>query len=293
MSGKHILNSDMRPDFTHLEHSTLSLSPGGLVSAFTQYRSDSLKPGNPFPQLVWASIFLAFLCTMLLINAAQVYAQPGEHGHPSDDHHGASAIAGGWEGSAQAVAYSEYNHHLAGLFVLLMGCAELSLSLSQPSLRWAKLLLPTAMLLASIMLLVWSDHEAWPIGSMSFAQTFFGHDTEIIQHKIYGLLLFLVGLIEALRRVGHIPDGVWSVPLPVFAIIGGLMLFGHSHGFHPAAEKIARHHFMIGMTASTAGSFKLLSGWFRSPSHVRSSTWQWLWAGLILLIGMQLLMYSE
>ena len=56
---------------------------------------------------------------MLLGSVAPLYAQPGEGGHPSDHgYHGASV--GAWEGSAQGVAYSEFNHHLAGLFVLLM-----------------------------------------------------------------------------------------------------------------------------------------------------------------------------
>ncbi|MEK7235963.1 MAG: hypothetical protein AAB242_05040 [Nitrospirota bacterium] len=241
---------------------------------------------------VWASIVLAVLCAMLFVSAAPLDAQLGEGGHPSDhDHHGASA--GGWEGSAQGVAYSEFNHHLAGLFVLLMGCAELSLSLRLPSRLWIRFLLPTAMLLGSVILLVWSDHEAWPIGPLSLAQTFSGHDPEIIQHKVYGLLLFLVGTVEALRRVGRISDGLWSAPLPLFAIIGGLMLFGHSHGLHPSAHKIAMGHALMGTIAVTAGSSKLLSDWFRSPSHERSSKWELLWAGLILLIGMQLLLYSE
>jgi hypothetical protein len=53
------------------------------------------------------------------------------------------------------------------------------------------------------------------------------------------------------------------------------------------------HHAMMGTMAATAGSSKLLSGWFRSPFHVRSPAWEWLWAGLIVLIGMQLLTYSE
>ena len=109
-----------------------------------------------------------------------------------------------WEGSAQRVAYSEFNHHLAGLLVLLMGCAELSQALHLTSLLWARLMLPAAMLLGSVILLVGSDHEAWPIGSLSFAQTFSGHDPEIIQHKIYALLLFLVGTVEAVRRTRRI-----------------------------------------------------------------------------------------
>ena len=243
---------------------------------------------------VWVSIVLAVLYTMMFVSAAPLYAQLGEGGHPSDhDHHGASAIVGGWEGSVQAVAYSEFNHHLAGLFVLLMGCAELSQALHRPSLLWARFLLPAAMLLGCVILLIWSDHEAWPIGSLSLAQTFSGHNPEIIQHKIYGLLLFLVGTVEALRRIGRISDGLWSAPLPLFAIIGGLMLFGHSHGVHPSAQKIAMHHAMMGTLAITAGLSKLLLGWFRSRVQILFPAWEWLWAGLILLIGMRLLMYSE
>lgn len=213
---------------------------------------------------VWASIVPAVFCTMLLVSAAPLYAQLGKGGYPSDhDHHGPSV--GGWEGSAQGVAYSEFNHHLAGLIVLLLGCAELSQALHLPSLLWARLLLPAAMLLGSVILLVGSDHEAWPIGSLSFSQTFSGHDPEIIQHKIYGLLLFLVGTVEGLRRTRRISAGLWSALLPLFAIVGGLMLFGHSHGVHPSAQKIAMHHAMMGAMAATAGSSKLLSGWFRSP----------------------------
>ena len=216
----------------------------------------------------WVSIVLAVLYTMMFVSAAPLYAQLGEGGHLSDhDHHEASAVAGGWEGSAQGVAYSEFNHHLAGLFVLLMGCAELNQALHRPSLLWARFLLPAAMLLGCVILLIWSDHEAWPIGSLSFSRTFSGHDPEITQHKIYGLLLFLVGTIEVLRRSGRISDGLWSAPLPLFAIIGGLMLFGHSHGVHPSAQKIAMHHAMMGTMAITAGSSKLLTGWFCPSLH--------------------------
>ena len=91
-----------------------------------QFSGWAFQLQRPLPSLaelqaasVWASIVLAVLCTMLLVSAALLYAQPGEGGYSSDhDHHGASAIAGEGEDSVQAVAYSEFNHHLAGLFVL-------------------------------------------------------------------------------------------------------------------------------------------------------------------------------
>lgn len=241
---------------------------------------------------VSASIVLAVLCTMLFVSATPIYAQLGANG-PLSGHDHYQASVDRWEGSAQGVAYSEFSHHLAGFFVLLIGCAELSQALHLPSLLWARFLLPVAMLLGSGILLIGSDHEAWPIGSLSFAQTFSGHDPEITQHKIYGLLLFLVGTVEALRRARRISAGPWSVLLPLFAIVGGLMLFGHSHGVHPSAQKIATHHAMMGTMAATAGSSKLLSNWFCSSSHTRFRTWEWFWGGLIVFIGIQLLIYSE
>src|SRR3712207_8174690 len=48
-------------------------------------------------------------------------------------------------------------------------------------------LLPAALGLTGLFLLIWSDHEAWPIGSLTFSETIFGGDHEILQHKVYGL----------------------------------------------------------------------------------------------------------
>lgn len=247
---------------------------------------------EPHAANVWGSMILVLLCVLMFVGAAPLYAELGEGGHPSD-HDDYGVRVGEWEGSDQGVAYSEFNHHLAGLFVLLMGCAELSQSVYLPSFFWARLMLPAAMLTGSVMLLIWSDHEAWPIGSLSLAQTLFGHDVEIVQHKISGLLLFLVGTVEGLRRVRPMSDRIWVAPLPLLAIVGGLMLFGHSHGSHPAAQKIAMHHVLMGALAITAGSSKLLSGWLGPSSYARPSRWDWLWVGLIMLIGLQLLLYSE
>ena len=50
--------------------------------------------------------------------------------------------------------------------------------------------------------------------TLSFAETFFGSDQEILQHKFYGLLVPLtVGEIELLRRLGQIRHPAWVAPL--------------------------------------------------------------------------------
>lgn len=241
--------------------------------------------------------FAALLCLILTVSEApSARAQHGEQlgsGVAGEHHHHRGGTKPSWEGSVQAIAYSEFNHHLAGLFLLLIGLSEVLQALGWPALVWTRFLLPNALTIGGIFLLIWSDHDSWPIGSLTFAQTFFGDDEEIFQHKAYGILAFAVGTIEFLRRLGWFAHAAWTVPLPLFAIVGGLMLFGHSHGDHPAAYKIAVHHAIMGTMAITAGSSKLVSGW-RARQMVRErSYWELIWASLVLVIGLQLLMYSE
>ena len=243
----------------------------------------------------------AILCCrallFVLVITASAFAQhsaslsyDSSHGVGHDAHEQASS-AGAWEGSEEGIAYSERNHHIAGLMVVLMGLAESAHVLRLSSLGWARLLLPSALLLAGVFVMIWSDHEAWPIGTLTFSQTFTGGDHEILQHKIYGILALAVGSVELFRRMGRIGHKAWASPLPLMAIVGGLMLFGHSHGFHPSAPKIAMHHAIMGTMAVTAGSSKLLSAW--AGLRDRSAKWEWVWVSLILLIGVQLLVYSE
>ena len=109
------------------------------------------------------------------VTAESMHDPQGEHG------------GGAWEGSAEGVAYSEFNHRFAGLFVLLFGLAELGYALRYPLPSWTRLVLPGAFGVIGAYLLIWSDHEAWPVGSLTFVQTFSGQDQEIIQHKFYGV----------------------------------------------------------------------------------------------------------
>lgn len=255
------------------------------------YRLRSLRP--------WCSL-LGLCCIAIFVWLAfSPIAQAADHGHDSSveehgHHHGQSSSSGPqWEGSREGIAYSEFNHHLAGVFLLLIGLSELRQALGWPLLAWTRFLLPGALAVAGVLLLIWSDHDAWPIGSMTFAQTFLGTDPEVLQHKTYGVLAMSVGTIEFLRRLGWFAHAVWTVPLPIFAIVGGLMLFAHSHGDHPAADKIALHHLMMGTMAITAGSSKLISGWRQRQLETERSYWELIWASLVLVIGAQLLFYSE
>jgi hypothetical protein len=239
-----------------------------------------------------------FLLTLAFgIPAESVITQQDVSSHETAHDHGASSgqTAGPqWEGSLAGIAYSDRNHHVAGILVLLIGLTELREALAITLLAWSRFLLPAAMLSAGSLLMIWSDHDAWPIGSLNLAETFAGTDHEILQHKIYGILSLAVGLIELLRRAGRLHQTFWNIPLPAFAVIGGLMLFMHRHGIHPSAQAIALNHAVMGTMAIVAGSCKLISARATSPSNPAGlSRWKLAWAGVILLIGIQLLFYSE
>jgi hypothetical protein len=273
-----------------------------IRSAGWAFLLDSGRDGRGLQKLSGACLVGLVILTSLLLSILPLWAQHNnKHVQTSvseeiiidHTHHVAAAHLGQWEGSIAGIAYSEFNHHLAGMLVLIIGLSELRQALNVPFWAWTRFLLPGALLTAGSFLLVWSDHDAWPIGSLGFMQTFFVGDSEIFQHKSYGLLSLAVGTIELFRRLGQLDHTLWVSPLPLFAIIGGLMLFGHSHGGHPLAHRIAMDHALMGTMAVTAGSSKLLSDWFRSPSHKQTSKWELIWAGLLLLIGIQLLVYSE
>ncbi|NKB81224.1 MAG: hypothetical protein GKS05_04910 [Nitrospirales bacterium] len=76
--------------------------------------------------------------------------------HPSME----QALPVQWEGSPEGIAYSEFNHALAGVAVILIGLAELRTGLAFHTLAWVRFLLPLGMLGFGSYLLVWSDHDA-------------------------------------------------------------------------------------------------------------------------------------
>lgn len=202
-------------------------------------------------------------------------------------------VGGGWEGSVEGVAYSEFNHHFAGLCDVAFGLAELGYALEYPMPFWTRLVLPGALGVVGGFLLIWSDHDAWPIGSMSFVESFFGQEREIVEHKFYGVIAIVIAYCEIIRRMGKVHHPVWAAPLVLLTLIGGLLLFVHSHGHHPGVAGIELHHALLGTVGVCAALSKAFASWLpgTSPHHVKR--WEAAWAGSVILFGLLLLVYSE
>jgi putative copper resistance protein D len=210
----------------------------------------------------------------------------------TNDQQGGHA-GGGWEGSSAGIAYSEFNHHFAGLCDVLFGLAELGYALRLPLPFWIRLILPGALGVIGMFLLVWSDHDAWPIGSLGFVETFSGQDREIVEHKLYGVLAVAIAFSEMLRRIGWARHPVWAAPLVFLTLVGGLLLFVHSHGNHPASARIEFHHALLGSVGVGAALSKGLASWLPGASRDAVKRWEIAWAGSVILFGLLLLVYSE
>jgi len=249
----------------------------------------------------WWSLLIVFLIFLvaLFTGPSHVDAQSSPERHrvsapttPTHNAHGEHA-SNGWEGSAEGKAYSEFNHHLAGFFDSLLGLAELGNALQYQLPLWTRLVLPAALGTTGVYLFIWSDHDAWPIGTLSFVESFFGEDREIVEHKFYGVLALLMAAVEALRRTGRLHHPAWAAPLVFSILIAGLLLFVHSHGDHPGTAKIEFHHAVLGTISMAAALSKGMASWFPGASPRTVKRWEVAWATSVILFGLLLLVYSE
>ncbi len=171
---------------------------------------------------------LNFVRTMLvfvgLALALPAFSAVGMAAHPqiSDHAMSASPVVDPDKGP------SELNHHIAGFFLVAIG---LSLIVSDHSraLAWLRWVPPVLFIAAGMFLAAWSDSEIWPRGALSWSWLVH-HDAEARQHKLYALLLALIGCVEAMKLVPRFRRPWLKAVFPVLGAIGGIALLFHSHG---------------------------------------------------------------
>jgi hypothetical protein len=124
-------------------------------------------------------------------------------------------------------AASEFNHHVAGLF--LIAIAVLVLAGMVPRLRFARYTWPVLFIALGLFLAAWSDAEIWPRGTLSWSWLM-QHDAEARQHKIYAALLLGIGIVELIRARGHLVGRWRRWAFPMLALCGAALLTMHAHG---------------------------------------------------------------
>lgn len=190
---------------------------------------------------------------------------------------------------------SEFNHHLAGVFVFLAGVFilfEERLKSRWSAVRYAW---PLCFVLSGLFVLVFSDTELWPFGPKNWWTGVFGN-LEVLQHKIFALLLLGLGVIEVRRAAGAL-RAAWSAwVFPMLATAGSVLLLFHVHGggMHgPDAmnvmERIQMQHFSY---AAAGAGIAVSKGLSDTPIRARS-VFRVLWPILMMVLGLLLVVYTE
>lgn len=190
---------------------------------------------------------------------------------------------------------SEFNHHLAGFFVIVAGVFVLFQGEFEKRLTATKYVWSASFLLSGVFLLVWSDTELWPFGSRHWLEAL-QNNREVLQHKTYAVLLLTLGIIELLRTNGRVKAAWSGWVFPLVAVIGSILLLFHQHegGMHgpnhmAVMERIKSEHLGFALAGFGIGLSKGLSEARASWRGIFAR----LWPILMLVLGVLLLFYRE
>ena len=184
-------------------------------------------------------------------------------------------------------AWSEYNHHWSGLFVLSMGL--LALLHQSGRAPWARHW-PLIFLGLAVFLFFRSDPGSWPIGPYGFWESM--RFPEVLQHRIFLLLVVVFGIFEWRVRTGRLAAPGYALVFPLLCALGGGLLLTHSH-----ASLNLKSEFLIEVTHAPLGIFGVVVGWGRwlelrlTPGADRLPAR--LWALALTAVGLLLLAYRE
>ncbi|MEK7714724.1 MAG: CopD family protein, partial [candidate division NC10 bacterium] len=184
-------------------------------------------------------------------------------------------------------AWSEFNHHVAGLFVLTMGI--LAMLYATGRARWARHW-PLLFLGLAAVLVVRNDPGDWPLGPRGFweGMTY----PSVLQHRMFMLLIVVFAIFEWMVRSGRLNSRRCALVFPLLCGVGGALLLTHSH-----ASLNLKDEYLIEVTHAPLGLLGMAVGWgrwleIRLP-HPDDRLPGWLWAVAFALVGALLLLYRE
>jgi copper resistance protein D len=185
-------------------------------------------------------------------------------------------------------AWSEYNHHCAGIIVLSVGLLALLAQSGKTS--WARNW-PLFFLGLSIFLFLRSDPEVWPLGPNGFWVTF--ADPEVLMHRVFAALVVALAVFEWRVQTGRVVSNIRLV-FPMLLAASGALLLTHSHSLGNIKEEVLAElsHIPLAILAVMAGWSRWLE--LRLPAENHTRAWLTrLWPVCISLIGILLLNYRE
>jgi putative copper resistance protein D len=187
------------------------------------------------------------------------------------------------------IAWSEYNHNAAGIFVLLIGLLAL-LSRSK-YFAWARMW-PLVFLGLAVFLFFRSDPETWPLGPNSFWKSFMASD--VLQHRAAVILVIMFAIFQWRVETNRVQSQSAALVFPAVCALGGVILLTHTHPQGNVKEGllIELSHTPLAICAVVAGWSRWLE--LRLPEPVRTRKWlAWVWPVCFIVIGLILMGYHE
>ena len=182
-------------------------------------------------------------------------------------------------------AWSEYNHHWAGLFVVTMGTLAILHFLGVRAARhW-----PLVFLGLATFLFIRNDPRAWPLGPAGFWESLTLPD--VLQHRTFVLLVVVFAVFEWMVRTQRLAERPWGYVFPLLCAVGGGLLLTHSHAMFNLKDE-----FLSEVTHAPLGILGAFAGWgrwleLRLPAAGRAPGW--IWRGCFTAVGLILLFYRE
>ena len=185
--------------------------------------------------------------------------------------------------------WSEYNHHWAGLVVLLVGLMALIANTGHA--QWARNW-PLLFFLLAAFLFLRADAENWPLGPKSFWMSF--SDPEVLQHRMAVLLIIIFAIFEWRVRTGRTTSETAALVFPAVCALGGAVLLTHSHALRNIKEELLAEysHLPLAILAVVAGCSRWLEVRLPGGDRVRPFL-SWVWPICFVLVGALLLGYRE
>jgi putative copper resistance protein D len=189
--------------------------------------------------------------------------------------------------NAEDIVWSEYNHHWAGIFVLLIGI--LALLERTGRAPWAKHW-PLLFIGLAGFLFLRSEAEGWPFGTLGLGESL--RDPEFVQHKLFMVLITGFAGFEWSVRTGALTRNWARYVFPLLSAAGGMMLLTHSHSIANVKELLLIE--MTHMPIAVLGIWAAWSRWLEMRLVGRGrEVCGWLWPSFFCLIGLMLILYRE
>ncbi len=206
-----------------------------------------------------------------------------------------ATFTGGSASDANDRAWSDYNHHWAGLIVLAAGLLALIARL--PHQRWARWW-PLLFLGLSVFILLRADPECWPLGPRPFWASFTAPD--VLEHRVYALLIGVFAVFEWGVET-HRLHWAWArFVFPLLCAAGGALLLTHTHALGEGTDEVFAElsHTPIAILGAAAGwgrwlELRLDDAGATVEESRTSRLAAWLWPVCLILIGVLLLNYRE